>query len=589
MASGASYGPEISSVTVTNSGLGACVNLGGVSGASVHDNDFKCATGLIFQGYTNRIQNNAFFPNPSGVFWAGIVMDCGDCVNSNHIWDNGYTGVGGTGVFARGGYANKFDGKEDLEDIGLGYYVAGPATEIHGPYMENFSPTVAWAASTQYGLGAVIKDSNNNGELCVTAGMSGGSAPSWSVTEGGTTTESSPGTAVWMMYNPGGLTYSSQAWPAGWGILIGPTTGDAVVDGSGGLANYVFDLAAAVNGIWSNHVYTNGNLAWGVKGQAPNTLSVKPYPGLLFTLFSEDNTQPSASLNFKNWLDTDYGLQLDLGGNLCTISGSCGHAPLHVGLGHFSAGIQDFGPVSVNALPTPAAPTLTVVGTPGTTSATYYVVAHCAGGVTLPSAGATITNAPNSLGSGNYVAVQTPATYTFTDPLRGNSYSDSWSTCSWDILKGSTSLSLTTNAWLPSGVYNDQGGSTTAYSAPPANTTGPLSVAGKITQQGGSAVPITVASGSLALATSQISSPGCQAVSAGSVNSASAPGVLTTDVIEASFNGDPTGVTGYVPATTGMLTIIPYPTAGYVNFNVCNNTSSPITPGAITLNWRVTR
>ena len=41
--------------------------------------------------------------------------------------------------------------------------------------------------------------------------------------------------------------------------------------------------------------------------------------------------------------------------------------------------------------------------------------------------------------------------------------------------------------------------------------------------------------------------------------------------------------------TTGMLTIIPYPTSGNVNFKVCNNTGSSITPEAITLNWRVVR
>jgi hypothetical protein len=57
----------------------------------------------------------------------------------------------------------------------------------------------------------------------------------------------------------------------------------------------------------------------------------------------------------------------------------------------------------------------------------------------------------------------------------------------------------------------------------------------------------------------------------------------------ASFNGDPTAVTGYTPLTTGMLTIIAYPTADTVNFKVCNNTASTITPGAITLNWRVVR
>jgi hypothetical protein len=48
-------------------------------------------------------------------------------------------------------------------------------------------------------------------------------------------------------------------------------------------------------------------------------------------------------------------------------------------------------------------------------------------------------------------------------------------------------------------------------------------------------------------------------------------------------------VTGYSPTTTGMLSIIGYPTSGNVNWRVCNNTAASITPGAITLNWRVVR
>ena len=97
-------------------------------------------------------------------------------------------------------------------------------------------------------------------------------------------------------------------------------------------------------------------------------------------------------------------------------------------------------------------------------------------------------------------------------------------------------------------------------------------------------VPKTVASGTLALSTSALGSAACT-----SAQTASATGTLTTDVVEASFNGDPTGVTGYTPVTTGMLTIIPYPTADTFNVKVCNLTGSSITPGAITLNWRVTR
>lgn len=97
-------------------------------------------------------------------------------------------------------------------------------------------------------------------------------------------------------------------------------------------------------------------------------------------------------------------------------------------------------------------------------------------------------------------------------------------------------------------------------------------------------IPRVVASGAKALATSAISSAACSAA-----QTDTATGTLTTDAIIVSFNGDPTAVTGYVPLTTGMLTIIPYPTADTVNFKVCNNTSASITPGAITLNWRVVR
>jgi hypothetical protein len=48
-------------------------------------------------------------------------------------------------------------------------------------------------------------------------------------------------------------------------------------------------------------------------------------------------------------------------------------------------------------------------------------------------------------------------------------------------------------------------------------------------------------------------------------------------------------VTGYIPLTAGMLTIVAYPTTDTVNFKVCNNTASSITPGAVTLNYRISR
>ncbi len=94
----------------------------------------------------------------------------------------------------------------------------------------------------------------------------------------------------------------------------------------------------------------------------------------------------------------------------------------------------------------------------------------------------------------------------------------------------------------------------------------------------------TIANGAKALLTTAIGSAACT-----SVQTATATGALSTDVLSASFNGDPTAVTGYIPLTAGMLTIVAYPTADTANFKVCNNTSSSITPGAITLNWQVIR
>lgn len=95
----------------------------------------------------------------------------------------------------------------------------------------------------------------------------------------------------------------------------------------------------------------------------------------------------------------------------------------------------------------------------------------------------------------------------------------------------------------------------------------------------------TIASGTATLGTSAITSGTCA-----TVVTVGASGVATTDNIMADFNADPTGTTGYAPTSNGILTIIKYPTANNVNFKVCNNSGSSITPGAaLALNWRVVR
>jgi hypothetical protein len=105
------------------------------------------------------------------------------------------------------------------------------------------------------------------------------------------------------------------------------------------------------------------------------------------------------------------------------------------------------------------------------------------------------------------------------------------------------------------------------------------------TAAGSATVTQDIASGTAAMGTSAISSGSCA-----TVVTVSASGVATTDVITVGFNGDPTAVTGYGASSSGaLLTIYPYPTSGNVNFKVCNSTASSITPGALTLNWKVVR
>nr|AUN37449.1 hypothetical protein [uncultured bacterium] len=119
------------------------------------------------------------------------------------------------------------------------------------------------------------------------------------------------------------------------------------------------------------------------------------------------------------------------------------------------------------------------------------------------------------------------------------------------------------------------------------NTTSPLGGGGALSSDltlTCSTCTTTIASGTSALGTSAIASGACA-----TVVTTSATGTATTDTIGWGFNGNPTSTTGYQASANGMLTIIAYPSTNNVNFLACNNTSASITPGAITLNWKVTR
>jgi hypothetical protein len=96
--------------------------------------------------------------------------------------------------------------------------------------------------------------------------------------------------------------------------------------------------------------------------------------------------------------------------------------------------------------------------------------------------------------------------------------------------------------------------------------------------------PIYIASGAQALRTTAIA-----ANTQDTATDVAATGVVATDIITITANADISGVTGYGGLTTDGLAVYWWPSAGYVHFRLVNKTGTSITPGAITLNWRVIR
>jgi hypothetical protein len=477
-ASGAPSAVDIENLEISNSGIGPCIDLlissAGALSSTVHDNSLNCATGILLTGYWNRIWNNNFNLSPSSKFWAGTVLDTAGSgePNSNHLYDNVYGGGGnGTGDFVRNGYSNKFEGTQDYEGTNLAVFSAAQGQQFHfGGDVENVycNGRTGWAASTAYGRGAIVYDSNGNCEIDVTPSASGysttsgTSTPTWPTTAGSTVTD---GGVTWEMY-PGNSGESAF-------IVIDKGAMTNVIGGAVGQNPNIADLDYIVNGNTSNIINVTSNSAWGNAGTVPYAVGLganglnfidqgasQPGLGQVIATFNLNQFNPLAG---PGALLNGASLDIPVAGNECSTYGFCGHLNLRLGTLYSASGLDVEGPASFNPLPTPAAPTVTVVGTPGSATATYYLVAHVNGGVTLPSAGTTITNVPNTLNTTNYVLIKIPTTIGGT--------TDPWSNATWDILKGSTSNSIYTNVRpVPSGV-GDQGGSTSAYTPPSRNST----------------------------------------------------------------------------------------------------------------------
>jgi hypothetical protein len=97
---------------------------------------------------------------------------------------------------------------------------------------------------------------------------------------------------------------------------------------------------------------------------------------------------------------------------------------------------------------------------------------------------------------------------------------------------------------------------------------------------------VTVASGQLALTSgTAVGSGAC-----GTAQTISNSNILATDTVKFVPAADATAVTGWGVSSSGaVLSLYPSVTAGAVSFKECNSTAASITPGALTINWEVTR
>lgn len=213
----------------------------------------------------------------------------------------------------------------------------------------------------------------------------------------------------------------------------------------------------------------------------------------------------------------------------------------------------------------------TTGGTPGTWLAVYDWASPQALGATTPNTGKFTTINYTSGLQHNGTALQVSDLSDGANVVTQTSNASSGQVCTYT---GANKICVPATA-LPNGI-------TATTQSPGDNSTKAATTA--YADAAAAARTGTIASGTSAMGTSAIASGACA-----TVVTTAATGTATTDTIQYTPNADPTGVTGYAVSATGSLYIWAYPTANNVNFKVCNNTSGSLTPGALTLNWRVVR
>jgi hypothetical protein len=294
---------------------------------------------------------------------------------------------------------------------------------------------------------------------------------------------------------------------------------------------------------------TGGVDAWG-EGTGP---SVGPAAGV--DVCHADSTANGLICSFNN--DTARLL-----GRVNTTSTTT----THVAHATAVAGVHSFGPIVAGDLPATLSSGTAITNAALTTPA----ITGLATGTGVATANTASTLVARD-GSGNFAAG------TITAALTGNA-STATALATTRAIYGNN---FDGSAALTQVIASTYGGTGNGF----AKFSGPASAEKTFTLPNADAtLTITVASGTKALDTDAIASTACDTLS-----TTTATGTASTDVILITPNADITAVTGYAAVTTGGLQIWAWPTTDTINWKICNPTSSSITPGAVTLNWRVVR
>ncbi len=170
---------------------------------------------------------------PSTVETVGnLIVDSNG--NTQKVTTAGTTGIS-TPAWGRALGATTTDGTVVWTLIAIGAAAGQQCIDANGNIQTATAVTLpGWQASHSYTVGSLVLDSSGNTQRCVVAGTSGASAPSWSTTVGGSTTD---GGVTWTLVALGAAAITGTTPPV-WNTTLGGTTSDSIAGGLTGTVTW---------------------------------------------------------------------------------------------------------------------------------------------------------------------------------------------------------------------------------------------------------------------------------------------------------------------------------------------------------------